>query len=387
MPKPYTPFDATNPFAAFPLSSINLAEQFEQGAFLIEESDTHLSAVLGCKVISIYPEDMGVGNNIETRKTFLRNFLRTHLPAAKLRDNDIFYDIFASAESAQITQFYNGVNLIGAIILKPSKSLSSEQTIANASGLDVSLIRSQLSKMERDFLDCQHEVGHILTRKSGQFQGDSLTDNQLNEMLSDLTSILAYRERQDKPVEIARVTNAIIQERALCGFLFQPPRYWLAPALAEATSYPYGLVPFKPQATTIDPYNQTWASYAELRARTAAQILGIKSLDHTSSEEIKAILHLWDSGHYEATPPDENWIIDAIRSIEAWDSDAFKAHRFSGSLIVALSEVASAQPLDEFAKKCTVQILRAAQQITPTLAVTLPSYALESQMSFAPSAP
>jgi len=390
MTKAYDPFDPNNPFAAFPTRSIDLATslaaQFDRGAFLLEESDAHLSAALGCKIASLYPEDMGVNNDIESKKAFLRGFIARNLPRANLDHDDECYDVLAHADSAQIIQLFNGTRLVGALILKPSKLISSDQTFANASGISVALIKSQLSKIERDFLDCQHEVGHALSTRAGQFQGDDFLDKHINEMLSDLTSILSYYKRQPELGERSRISMAVINERALAGFLAQPPQYWLAPVLAEATSDP-NFGPFRQLETNIDPYHQTWASYSELRTRTAAHMMGLNSLRSLDSTTLQKTLKLWDYSQFDDNPPPEQAMIDAIRSIESWGSEEFNAYRFNGSLIEALSAVANDHPLGEFTQKCAVQILRAAQIITPTLAIALPSYSHEGKMSFAPSAP
>jgi hypothetical protein len=194
-----------------------------------------------------------------------------------------------------------------------------------------------------------------------------------------LSSVLAYYQRQQSPRSRKRIADAVIAERAFTSFLKQTPEYFSAPSLAEAVYNPRfneGVV----LKSKIDPYNDSWKSYFELRLRLASYTLNGDMLNRYSSQDLAPAIYCYASGGRDDI---DDWkILKAMECLEEWELEDISRDIHDGSLLEGFSIMLPNLELDNFTRCCAVQILQSAKSICPSLCIDIPSVDFQRATSF-----
>jgi hypothetical protein len=384
MTKPYDPFDLNDPFAAFPLpSSINISEQFSNGAFLLDISDAQLELDMQSifnqriEVTSLYQDDMpGYSaslkepyKNMEARIDYVRKFLAKAFPTVRLDHDDKCFKGIAESRSARIDTIITHGQITRFCILKPARSLSPQQKIADAMGLDPQFISLAINKQESDFLDTHHEIGHLKYQVARGVISEGFEQIHIEELSADQGSLFEYWLRQEDPAERHRVTSHLVAMRALSGFLVQPPIYWFAPALEDCLQQSLAPNPLVEFTLRTKPF-ENYYTYSELRMRAASYIIDGHALEDFTSSELKNAIKTWDDNF---SRPDNKLPIEnprlerAAEFLKVWFSPEFSELRYNGTLLRVLSQHVMRADLGDFSITCASQILRGAALLCANL--------------------
>lgn len=269
------------------------------------QTDIELSREFGIPISTAFPEDFPGFSadihvdhlDINARIYYIREDLSKRFPFLNTPALTHTWKEIANTRSAQVTAFivktrYESTPRInGFFILKHSTLIFPEQGIVNASKLRTLSIKSPLTWEEVSFLAFEHEKTHIVQKLQKEFQGDDFLSQFRSEWGADATALHEYIIRQSDVSEQNRVINAIIAERSVTGFLYQPPGYWIAPLLKDTFDRPEAREGhFTAEISPVD----VWLAYTELRLRTTTLLNGHSNLNGYNSDMLRNAILSFD---------------------------------------------------------------------------------------------
>jgi hypothetical protein len=324
---------------------------------IAEASDQDIRDIaFGLPVLSLRPEDLPcfkpsafdeyLSTDIAVRIKALSSRLSQFNPQWIVKDTDLRYAATTRSACIQGYRIFDDPQCF--LIVRRSKVISATQHLSNLTGLYASELRPS-PRLENILpaMDAWHEMHHIKkyieTKNSEPGFHDELEAEQY--ALARLTS--AHSD--------PKAVRDYILQRALSGFLKDTAKYWVAPSLSAAFN----------GAAKPDPM-KTWESYAELRLRTAAVVIG-RDLTHISSQSAKTALRLWDAGNanqiQDKTLCEMVQCFDRIREGHSLAQSAPNKQK----MLLALPGVLKSPMVDAFTKAAGKQIVEAVNTFCPNL--------------------
>lgn len=316
-----------------------------------------------------------------------------------------------------------------AVIFAPDRRWTTQQEWANITGLGGRLERYPAGEAVRTY-QSGHETAHVLQRRQGldqtsasaaqqniakwliEYDADKMEVDGLRQLGGRLKRQVqqqnlsgeALAENRQQRQELLENAVGIKHMRAINGFLYATPRYWVALALDNPRAL--GLLP-EPRdrddkgamhayaVSTQQAAEKSFLSGYELRWRVAAQLEG-KPLTENSAI-LQAKIKDWRDNPGPAQPNTARW------ELNYWFSDIFSRDKNSQSpdepkknfywgaandvtqAIPALRQVlADGAITDPLTRRNGALVLQAAEFFVPSLKTAAPSPARPAAPAFAP---
>jgi|GEM_PF-4161050 hypothetical protein len=342
-----------------------------------EPSDQQLSQLLyGTPVISFRPEDLvhfspDARNKLsprqqEDRLMDLFNRVCRFYPPYPLAPKNM--DMLSSTLSAAV-HTYSAQTPAGTdgnpepgpyrpalfVLMRPSLQLDSTLLIANAAHINPAFVTNPVDMNISRRIMTWHEFGHMHTNMNKI----DLPNLYHDELVADYTALkqVGIEEGND-------IIKPYILSRALAGFLREGSKYWLAPHLTRIFECTNG----NPADATLDIdqefQNRVWASYAELRLRTVADIGLNDNLNDCSSEILQSALIIWDLKADDRIPDPRLrhycQILDKVR-----DDPDYNTH--TEDILHSLARIRTLPQLASLTRTCAEQILEAGRMYCPRI--------------------
>jgi len=252
----------------------------------------------------------------------------------------------ADGRSAMVTsfKFSGGDKPDFFAMMRPSGTNSPLQQAANDFALDAHDVRSSIPKKDSDFIDTYHEIGHMDAQSKGLNLGA-----HGEEFYADQFALTKYLDSGGDP----KVVRDYINSRSLAGFLQQPHKYWLAPALS---SHFFG--------NTLDAdWKQAFHANGELRLRVIDHLEFDGSLKAYSSAKLHEYLDLYDTGNWAKI--DDSNIVNSMAIYRDHTPSDF--NRDKSRLFAAVDSVANDPNVDIRTRNNAQMVLEGGRTFTPTL--------------------
>lgn len=238
------------------------------------------------------------------------------------------------------------------VLMRQSLKIDRALMLANDSRIDPALIANPVDIETARCLSVWHEFGHMFEHKNNL----ELPNSYHKELHADYTALKQVSREAGN-----HIIKPYILERALSGFFAQPPRYWLAPQLSRIFSDSADAAGASLNFEK-DMQDRIWASYAELRLRTIADVGLNDRLDLYSSKTLQAALSLWNNNNADAIADvrlrQYCQLIDVARN----DKNIYTR---TGDMFQSLARTTALPQLDPLTRECGEQILEAGRMYCP----------------------
>lgn len=339
-----------------------------------EPTDEDLSARFGVPVFSFRPEDLPhfrpgpmddyFQDEVEARiDAVIERFRAVHPTWDEGRRS---VQLLALNKDGALTTFAEDDKIAFIALLRPSLLMSPAAIASMTTRIEERLLNIPIPPADRSFINTAHEIGHMVENtESGLNFNPSLLDSYSSELHAESYALTAYADEGGDPA----VIKAVIQERALAGFIHATPQYFIAPALYERFISRSGLEP-DPQ----DVINR----YLELRLRTGDALRGAHAFRQMPSDELLPHIAAWRQAHRD----DPDGMADSRDSFtlaaKAFDYP-FPADETLSTLMVDVLENPRLAPLSAAYGH---QILEAARDLAPGLRIAPPIHILLLEAAF-----
>lgn len=342
-----------------------------------EPSDQQLAQLLGgTKVVSFRPEDLIhflpdsrhelAPWQAHQRLMDLFNRVKGHYPAYDQPPKAL--SILSTTRSAAVHTLSTETRYnIGSpyetcetetrlfVLMRPSLKIDSALSLANESRIDPALIVNPVDRNTLHRLATWHEFGHMRAHANNI----DIRNQYDSEIIADYMALQRVSEESGD-----HVIRPYILSRALAGFFRQPPHYWLAPQLTRL--FTDKAKNEAPATITIDIelQDRVWASYAELRLRTTADVGLNDKLDTHSSQELQTALTLWNAKQDDRIADmrlrQYCQIFDKVRNDNGF-------YERTGDILQDLARITALPHLDPLTRECGKQILEAGRMYCPRI--------------------